>query len=581
MCGPTSDKSLSSSSSPLLSPTSKSQSVPFPRRSSEIIVKAATGFMWAVFGLLDFTISVASLFCNEKTTLDKRRRDFGRDVKTVVIVGGNFAGLAALRELQQWQKAHCENARLRIVLIDKRAYSEYTPGILRLFCEPEYFFRLAQALPEKDDGDACGLERIQGIVMSIVGGDPRERTTKVLSYIATGNGDNSVEATQPKKLSYDYLILATGATYNQPISTGNQTPASTTLLGRYEEWKRAHEQLTGSKSVLILGGGAVGVELAAEILDHDSDGRPSVTIVDARPTLVPLFPISVGAYAEEWLTQRGAILRLGESLRSWNDNSCTMKDGTVLHADIVYVCFGNRPNSDMVENGASNEKSNQLFSLTRRRNVVVKDTLQLVVCKDGLDGTCSDTPWFACGDVASPPSNDEKQAFQAEMQGKLAARNVIRLLESSHRGARNNYKPSLLRYPMDIAGAERIPLVYVLSLGRYDGVLGFNKFTLPGPLAAIIKWILEYTKVSQMRGRLLGNLIWKVGDAVTLFLSRTLLRPSPVAKALITKTNDTSALSETDNSSSDISANPTIRTSKTLGPDQGQNRTLEQQLKLS
>jgi len=544
-------------------------------------VKAATGFLWAVFGLFDFTISIASLFCNKNTTLDERRRDSGRDVKTVAIVGGNFAGLAALRELQQWQKVHCEKARLRIVLIDKRAYSEYTPGILRLFCEPEYFFRLAQALPEKNDGDACGLERIQGIVTSIVGEHPTERTTKVLSYIPTGNGDYNVQATQTKKMRYDYLILATGATYNQPISAGNQTPATTTLVGRYEEWKRAHERLKGSKRVLILGGGAVGVELAAEILDHDSDEKPSVTIVDTRPTLVPLFPRSVGTYAEEWLTQRGAILRLGQSLRSWNDNSCTMKDGTVLHADVVYVCFGNRPNSDMVENGASNRKSNQIFSLTRRRNVVVKDTLQLIVGEDGFDDTCSDTPWFACGDVASPPSNDEKQAFQAEMQGKLSARNVIRLLESSNRGATNNYKSSLLRYPMDIAGAERIPLVYVLSLGRYNGVLGFNAFTLPGSLAAIVKWILEYTKVSQMRGRLLGNLIWKIGDAVTLFLSRALFRPSPVAKALINKTNDTSALSETDNSSSDSSANPTIRTSKTLGPDQGQNRTLEQQLKLS
>jgi len=63
-------------------------------------------------------------------------------------------------------------------------------------------------------------------------------------------------------------------------------------------------------------------------------------------------------------------------------------------------------------------------------------------------------------------------------------------------------------------------------LGRYDGVLGFNALVIPGPLAAIVKWILEYTKVLDMKGSLLGHLIWKLADAVVLFLSRTLIVPA-------------------------------------------------------
>lgn len=440
-------------------------------------------------------------------------------MKTVVIVGGNFAGLAALRELQKWQTKQHQKDRIRIVLIDKREYFEYTPGILRLLREPDYFFHLAQELPKTNDGDS--FERIQGTVTSIVAEGTAGAITsgkKVLTYVPTSQTQST------KNLSYDYLILASGATYTEPISPANAVAGTpnTSLLGRYEEWKRAHELLKGCKRVLILGGGAVGVELAAEILDHDSSDSSSptaVTIVDAQPRLVPLFPKAVGDYAEKWLLERGAQLRLGESLRSWNNRSCTLQDGTILHADIVYVCFGNRPNSEMVPSESSD---NRLFSLTKRRNVVVKDTLQLQVAGDDKYG--SDPPWFACGDVASPPSSDQKQAFHAEMQGKLAARNVIKVLSSSFRLSTNGSKTTLLRYPMDIAGADRIPLVFVLSLGRYDGVLGFNSVSLPGSFAAIAKWILEYTKVSQMRGGLLGEIIWKIGDAVTLFLSRTLLK---------------------------------------------------------
>merc|ERR1719343_1817500 len=243
-----------------------------------------------------------------------------------------------------------------------------------MFCEPGQFWHLAQSLPGATD-PGCSFERIQGTVTSIVGVDPvdvagnhaaqNKSPKKVLTYVpgktTQGGNDNnnyttdSIEAVaSTKNLDYDYLILATGATYTSPISPaptkaiGRPTNSEASLNDRYQEWRKAYERLKVSRSVLILGGGAVGVELAAEILDHDKDSTKTVTIVDAQPTLVPLFPSSVGAYAEDWLSRRGAKLRLGESLRSWNERSCTLTDGTVLNADVVYVCFGNRPNSAMV-----------------------------------------------------------------------------------------------------------------------------------------------------------------------------------------------------------------------------------------
>lgn len=548
---------------PLLAAASSSNARPSsslpPPRSYAFLVNLATTSLWAVFKLIDGCLSANAFVWNVLTAHRRRRQSLGRPTATVVVVGGNFAGLSALWQLLAWQRKHPDVA-LDIILIDKRDYSEYIPGILRLFCEPSGFWDLAQSLP----GGSDGVERIKGTVISLVGGgDPSPRgghgTNKVLTYVPaqpSGGERDATETSAPttKSLRYDYLILATGATYNEPISPATAKvalgPPTTTNRGtlhdRYREWQKAHERVQGARSVLILGGGAVGVELAAEILDHD-DKEKVVTIVNAHPTLVPLFSASVGAYAEDWLSRKGAKVVLGERLRSWNDRSCTLADGTVLHADVVYVCFGNRPNSEMVATGpvtveatapgeemktesssSSEMKTKTLFSLTRRRNVVVKDTLQLVIDNDtgGDGGESSDACWFACGDVASPPTNDEKQAFQAEMQGKLAARNVIAMLESSTRGGRPT-KPNLFRYPEDVAGgSDRIPLVFVLSLGRYDGVLGFNSLCIPGPVAAIVKWILEHTKVSQMRGRLLGHLVWKIGDAVTLFLSRTLFKPS-------------------------------------------------------
>jgi len=187
------------------------------------------------------------------------------------------------------------------------------------------------------------------------------------------------------------------------------------------------------------------------------------------------------------------------------------------------------------------------------------------------------TSWFACGDVASPPTNDKKQVFQAEMQGKVAAWNAIRLLEADLSSSSSSNEchqqeraasPRLLRYPRDIAGADRIPLVFVLSPGKHYGVLGFNNVCLPGPLAAVVKWITEYTKVAHMWGRLLGQLIWKLGDGVTLFLSRTLFRPPSTTRATATATATTAPVGNSYRVPSSSAA--------TL-----QQRQLEQQLKLS
>jgi NADH dehydrogenase FAD-containing subunit len=190
-------------------------------------------------------------------------------------------------------------------LIDQRDYSEYTPGILRLFCQPNEFFQLAQPLPPSDENNHYQL--LQGKVVSI-GHDINHE--KVLTYIPTSL--SSTSTVPPQKLSYDHVILATGATYTSPISP---TPQQLTLVDRYHGWKEAHQRLQKAKSVIILGGGAIGVELAAEIVDFSRDIK--ITLLDAQSTLVPMFPPSVGAYAQKWLETRGVTLKLGQSLSSW------------------------------------------------------------------------------------------------------------------------------------------------------------------------------------------------------------------------------------------------------------------------
>lgn len=436
-----------------------------------LVVSLQNAF-WVLFVVVDVVLTVPAFFRRLLLNGSSLQPGSGRK-KTIVIVGGNFAGLSALRALQEYRR------NFRIVLVEQNSYFEYTPGILRLFCDPSLISELVRPLP-----NGMADEVIQGKVF---------RTDKQsIQYV------DSVTKSS-KKLDFDYLVVATGSTFNHPISASvEESTVETRTIG----WRKASQQIHSASSILILGGGAVGTELAAELVDFYPGKK--IALVDASPRLVPIFPKSVSAYAEKWLRSKGVRLILGHLLESWDTKGCTFKNGTKSNADLVFVCFGDKPNSAALIDSIDPLPQ---ITLDRRKCVKVEETL-LVKGRQNI---------FCCGDVAAPPAEGMKQAFHAEVQGHLAAENVIHLAS----------KKPLLRYPQDAAmDSPYMPLVYVLSLGRYDGVIGFNNLTIPGPLAAVLKWIIEWTKVRQMLARPVGILVWKIGDTIAFFLSKHLVPPA-------------------------------------------------------
>lgn len=441
--------------------------------------------LWAIFMMVDANLLIPSILLRYlhriKSQNEMSSRRTRQPTKTVVIVGGNFSGLAALRELQN-------NPLFRVILIDQRQYFEYTPGVLRLFCEPHAIYKLARPLPHGSH--------------QIIHGTVTKTYNNQISYV-------DAATRKSHSLKFDYMILATGSTYNHPITSST---TETTIEARALGWKAAAKQVEQAHRVLILGGGAVGTELAAEIAEcYYGREQKVVTLVDMSPKLVPFFAPKVSDYAEKWLKSKGVKVLLGQRLEKWDAKSCTLQNGKVLKADLVFVCFGGKPNSGslVLKNDALNNVKGSApppVQLDRRRFVKVDSFLRV----EGRRNV------FCCGDVATPPAEGFKQAFHAEAQGHVAGENVKRLATG---------RP-FMQYPRDAAsGSHQMPMVYVLSLGKWDGVIGFNSLSVPGPLAAVLKWVIEWTKVRQMLGRPVGTLIWKIGDTVTYYISKTFLPP--------------------------------------------------------
>lgn len=69
-----------------------------------------------------------------------------------------------------------------------------------------------------------------------------------------------------------------------------------------------HKRLLAALSVLIIGGGIVGVELAGEVVTHMPLGK-KVTLVTSRDRLIADKPGHIGERSQAWLEKRGVRVR--------------------------------------------------------------------------------------------------------------------------------------------------------------------------------------------------------------------------------------------------------------------------------
>jgi NADH dehydrogenase FAD-containing subunit len=93
--------------------------------------------------------------------------------------------------------------------------------------------------------------------------------------------------TTTTKISYDYLIYAAGGNHIEPASFAHHPhkQASITRIQHYQS------QISKSTKILVIGGGAVGTELAAEIKEHYPSKQ--VTIVHSRESYMDKYKLSL------------------------------------------------------------------------------------------------------------------------------------------------------------------------------------------------------------------------------------------------------------------------------------------------
>lgn len=111
-------------------------------------------------------------------------------------------------------------------------------------------------------------------------------------------------------LMYDVLILATGSVPTEPVLNAVQPD----MAMRTRELREVGDRLMEAKSVLVVGGGHIGAEVAGDVKCFAAmagNEGCTVTLVQKRKRLVPEYGVSAGEMLKERLHKLGVCVRLG------------------------------------------------------------------------------------------------------------------------------------------------------------------------------------------------------------------------------------------------------------------------------
>jgi NADH dehydrogenase len=316
----------------------------------------------------------------------------------IVVVGGGAGGLElATRlgdKLGRRGKAHVTLVDRRRTHLWKPLLHEIAAGSMDLGVhEIDY---LAQAHWHHFTfrlGDLTGIDRAG-------------RTIEVAPYV----DDEGRQVTPPRRIPYDTLAIAVGSQTNDFGTPGVSEHAI--ALERPEQAKQFHSRLVnacmrahaqseplapGQLSVAIIGAGATGTELAAELhkttrqlvaygldrIDPDRDIR--IHLIEAADRILPLLPERLSKAAHELLTRLGVVVRAASRVAAVAPEGIVLASGERIPAELVVWSAGIKA-PDLLQAIAGLET-------TGINQLVVRPTLQ----------TTRDDDIFAFGDCAACP----------------------------------------------------------------------------------------------------------------------------------------------------------------------------------
>ncbi|MFM2318114.1 MAG: hypothetical protein RLZZ215_735 [Pseudomonadota bacterium] len=355
----------------------------------------------------------------------------GLGLHRIVIVGGGAGGLELATLLGNRLGKH---KRAHITLVDKNRTHIWKPMLHEIASGS-----MDYTLHEIDYLAQAHWHHFRYRIGALTGIDRAQK----LIYLAAYEDSDGELVTPQRSLPYDTLVIAVGSRtndFNIPGVAEYAIEMDTAAQAEHFHQKlvnaciRAHAQTAALQpyqlQVAIIGAGATGVELAAELhksirtlvkygLDSiEADRDVTLTLIEAAPRILPGLPERISADAAQILTRLKVNICTNARVAAVHEHSVELSTGKQIPAELIVWAAGIRaPAVLKTLDGLATNAINQLL---------VKATLQ----------TTLDENIFALGDCASadwlghePPTKVPPRAQAAHQQAVYLAKQLQRRLE--------------------------------------------------------------------------------------------------------------------------------------------------------
>ncbi|KAF0843155.1 NADH dehydrogenase [Methylovorus glucosotrophus] len=352
----------------------------------------------------------------------------GSGLHHVVIVGGGAGGLELATRLgdKLGRKGKAE-----ITLIDRTRTHVWKPLLHEIAA--------GSMNPDKHELEYLAQAHWHHFRFRLGSMDGLDRAKKEV-YIAPFYDEDGVEIIPRRTFKYDTLIIAIGSTTNDfgiagarehSIALDTQDQAERFHRRLHNALVRAHTQnvplQAGQLEVAIVGAGATGVELAAELhnttrelaaygLDKiNADRDVKISLIEASDRVLPALPPRLSQSVELELRKLRVHVYTGERVTEVTDKGIYTHSGRFIPSSLVVWAAGIKAPDFLSQlDGLEANRINQL---------VVRRTLQTTLDDDVFAfGDCAACPWPGHDENVPPRAQSAHQ--QASMLVKTVKKRV-------------------------------------------------------------------------------------------------------------------------------------------------------------
>jgi NADH dehydrogenase FAD-containing subunit len=400
----------------------------------------------------------------------------GKALARVVIVGAGFGGLSVAKGLR--------DANVDVTIVDRQNHHLFQPLL----------YQVATAALSPAD--------IAAPIRAIVRRYPKTRVLldEVIGVDASGK---QVSLRSGATLTYDYLVLATGARHSYfgredwaPYAPGIKTIDDATrvrsmiLLAMERAESHRQENIARRDEFLnfvIIGGGPTGVEMAGAIAELTRHAAAMdfhfitpqcvrIVLLEAGDRLLATFPADLGAAALEALGALGVEVRLDSRVTGIDETGVTVGDIHIQTTTVIWAA-GFQASEAASWIGAKSDRGGRV--------------------EVGPDLTAPGRPdIFVIGDTAMVLDRKGRPAPgiapAAKQQGAYAAKQIAALSKGRRRKIRFRYR----NYGM------------LATIGRKRAVIDFGRIRLKGLMAWLLWSTAHLYFLVGFRNRFIVGLTW-------------------------------------------------------------------------